>query len=94
MTASNENLVAGTRQGRFWEDLYHYHRLAVITVWLLPLRERRVDIVILLAQQHADWNISRAAAQLGLGGSTNPRAHRATRVAPHVIESPTLARGP
>ncbi|PYN31378.1 MAG: hypothetical protein DMD98_17060 [Candidatus Rokuibacteriota bacterium] len=45
LTASNENLVVGTRQGRFREDLYH--RLAVITVGLPPLRERGDDIILL-----------------------------------------------
>src|SRR3989441_816858 len=45
ITASNEDLVAAARQGRFREDLYH--RVAVVTIWLPPLRERGDDIAVL-----------------------------------------------
>jgi DNA-binding NtrC family response regulator/tetratricopeptide (TPR) repeat protein len=59
MTASNEDLVAITRLGRFREDLYH--RLAVLTVWLPPLRERGDDILRL-----AEHFLARACADYGL----------------------------
>ena len=59
VTASNEHLEAATRQRRFREDLYH--RLAVLTLWLPPLRERREDILVLaehfLAGSCADYNL-------------------------------------
>jgi len=43
LTATNEDLRAAIRERRFREDLYH--RLAVLTVTLPPLRERGDDVV-------------------------------------------------
>jgi DNA-binding NtrC family response regulator/tetratricopeptide (TPR) repeat protein len=43
LTASNEDLAAAARTRRFREDLYH--RLAVVTMTIPPLRERGDDVL-------------------------------------------------
>jgi transcriptional regulator with AAA-type ATPase domain/tetratricopeptide (TPR) repeat protein len=59
LTATSENLTTATRERRFREDLYH--RLAVLTLWLPPLRERGSDIVVL-----AEHYLARACAEYDL----------------------------
>jgi DNA-binding NtrC family response regulator/tetratricopeptide (TPR) repeat protein len=57
VTATNVDLIEATRAGAFREDLYH--RLAVLTFTLPPLRERGADIIELatdfLARACADY---------------------------------------
>jgi transcriptional regulator with AAA-type ATPase domain/tetratricopeptide (TPR) repeat protein len=59
ITATNEDLRQAIRRRRFREDLYH--RLAVVTLTLPPLRERGGDIV-----QLADHFLRRACADYGM----------------------------
>ena len=59
LAATSEDLAAAIRVRRFREDLYH--RLAVVTVQLPPLRERGTDI-LLLARHYLD----RACRDYGL----------------------------
>src|SRR5438094_2726538 len=60
ITASSEDLKAGAGRRRFREDLFH--RLAVVTLGLPPLRERGQDILTLaehfLAQACADYGLA------------------------------------
>src|SRR5262245_23789446 len=59
ISATNEDLAEATRMRRFREDLYH--RLAVLTVSLPPLRERGDDVLRLaehfLARVSADYRL-------------------------------------
>ena len=59
LAATNEDLATATRERRFREDLYH--RLAVLTLWMPPLRERGRDILLL-----AEHFLKRACADYKL----------------------------
>ena len=63
IAATNENLSDATASGTFREDLYH--RLAVLTLTLPPLRDRDDDVVFL-----ARHFLTRACADYGLAPKT------------------------
>src|SRR5581483_10229031 len=64
LTASNADLAVAVRERRFREDLYH--RLAVVTVRLPPLRDRGTADILLLAEHF----LARACADYGLRPKT------------------------
>src|SRR5262247_2794609 len=63
LTATNEDLRSAIQGRRFREDLYH--RLAVLTLSLPPLRERGVDILML-----AEHYLARACTDYGVSAKT------------------------
>src|SRR5215831_14023780 len=63
LTATNEDLKSAIQGRRFREDLYH--RLAVLTLSLPPLRERGADIVTL-----AEHYLTRACTDYGVSAKT------------------------
>jgi len=70
VSATNEDLTEALRARRFREDLYH--RLAVLSLALPPLRERGADVLVL-----ADRFLARACADYGLPPKTFARDARA-----------------
>jgi transcriptional regulator with AAA-type ATPase domain/tetratricopeptide (TPR) repeat protein len=67
LSATNADLAVALRERRFREDLYH--RLAVLTIRLPPIRERGQDILLL-----AEHFLARACADYGLPAKTISRA--------------------
>ena len=61
VAATSEDLEAAVESGRFRRDLYH--RLAVLTLRLPPLRDRGADVLVLaehfLARACRDYNLPR-----------------------------------
>ena len=70
LSATNADLSVALRERRFREDLYH--RLAVLTLTLPPIRERGEDIV-----QIAEHYLARACVDYGLPSKTLSPAARA-----------------
>ena len=69
VSATNEDLAEAIRGRRFRDDLYH--RLALLSLELPPLRERGADIVLL-----AERFLPRACADYGLSTKTFARDAR------------------
>ena len=74
LTATNEDLKSAIQGRRFREDLYH--RLAVLTLTLPPLRERGDDILTL-----AEHYLGRACADYGMPAKTLAADARAALLA-------------
>jgi len=73
VTATNEDLRQSIRRRRFREDLYH--RLAVVTLTMPPLRERGADVVLL-----AEHFLKRACTDYGIAERRlSPGAREALR---------------
>ncbi len=64
IAATNRNLEAEVKAGRFREDLFH--RLAVLRVLIPPLRERKEDIAELLQAMLADKGIQVPDTTVGI----------------------------
>src|SRR3989454_3573538 len=74
ITAASEDLKAGTRRRGFREEVYH--RLAVVTLRLPPLRERGKDVLTL-----AEHFLKRTCTEYGLPPKTLAEDARAALVA-------------
>src|SRR5512145_2980247 len=70
IAATSEDLAAATQEGRFRPDLYH--RLAVVTLLLPPLRARGHDVLVL-----AEEFLGRVCEDYGLGARVARQRARA-----------------
>ena len=79
VSATSEDLLAAARARRFREDLYH--RLALVTLRLPPLRERGEDVV-----QLAEHFLTRACEDY-VGGRDDLRADRRAITDPYRVQN-------
>src|SRR5438552_2738235 len=86
LTATNEDLRAAIQRRRFREDLYH--RLAVLSLTLPPLRQRAGDVLTL-----AEHFLSRACADYGMPPKTLTADARAALLAYAAPRAPRAAAG-
>lgn len=97
IAATNRNLPAMVKKGTFREDLYF--RLAVLTVRLPALRERRADIAVLartlLARNHPNANLTPRAlgALQEYGWPGNIRELRNVLTRAVVMGGPSISAG-
>src|SRR5437899_917112 len=74
LTATNEDLKSAIQGRRFREDLYH--RLAVLTLTLPPLRDRAGDILMLAEHYLARARIGKYGVRAGEAPAPPPRPER------------------
>lgn len=74
VAATNRDLLAETRAGRFREDLYY--RLCVIPIHLPPLRQRKSDLIPVAEHFVRQFSPPGPPVTLSAGAKTRLKAHR------------------